>query len=342
MNLKIWRIKHIILSLMIILIHSLLIINIPILIVSAIGMEEDYKIIDLNLRISQQIEVTQQIITINYQSHLLRLVKPNYMTFARFRVKNTGDELKEVTIKLSCGKFAWQEAFQRKENLIDYSYDFMELTELYVPLEGINNINTLLSLNISIKLEYYLQLSDTSATFTIFEGALRQVCTLPDSDLLIFPNVFYFTFPNLTYSFQTFHFILTSYYLTNISASERLLAMVTLITEVSFEVIESNEVLKTDLVETGNFTGTKVLLDNNLSKIHIHLEIQRDQDQLSCPFVLKVHSSEKQLNSPSGHRGGDISPIYLPSWLLLPLLFGFFFVPIIYLFKQQLEDELDE
>jgi hypothetical protein len=90
---------------MLILIHSFLITNIPTLIIPARSMEEDYQIIDLDLRIFQQIEVTEQTITINFQSHPFRLVKPSYMTFARFIVKNTGDELKEIAITLSCGTY---------------------------------------------------------------------------------------------------------------------------------------------------------------------------------------------------------------------------------------------
>ncbi len=154
--------------------------------------------------------------------------------------------------------------------------------------------------------------------------------------------MFYFTFPNFTYSFQTIHYILTSYYLINVRTSERLLAYIALITEVSFRVLESNEVLKTDLFGSGNLTGVRVLLDTNLTKIHVHLEVQRVNDDLSYPIALKLKSSEKQFTSPAGH-GGNIPFFSFPSWLLMPLCLGFLFgIPIIYLFRQQPEDELDE
>lgn len=342
MSLKRWHINHVFLCLVILLIHSCLTPNPSILIVTANSMEENPQIIDLDLRMSQQIEATQQIITVDFQSHPLQLAKSNYMIFARFTVKNTGDELKKVTITLSSGTYQWQEVFQRKENLVDYCYDFTELTELYVPLEGIDNINTLLTVRVFLTLEYYLQLSDISATFTLFNSTLRQVCSLPDSDLLIFPDVFYLTFPNHTRSFQSVRFILTSYYLTNINISERLLALITLITEVSFKVLEPNEVSKSDLFGSGNFTGIRILLDTNLTKIRVQLEAQRVNDGFSFPLALKLQTSEKQLDSPAGHSG-NIPSFHIPSWLMMPLWLGFLFgVPIIYLFKQQPEDELYE
>jgi hypothetical protein len=310
----------------------------PIQRIIANSTENEPQILDLDLEMSQQIEISQRITSFNLNSPALQLVESNYMTFARFTVKNNGDELKKVTITLSSGIYEWEEVFQRKENLDDYCYDFTELTELYIPLEGIENINLPIILQAFFLLEYYPKISNTSARFTLVETSLRQVRSLPDSDLLFFPDVFYLNFPNHSYSFEIFKFTLTSYYLTNINASERLFALIELITELSVKILESSDITKTDQFDSVNFIGFNLIMDTNMTKRRVQLEIQRISGDFSYSIALKLQSIEKQLKATTRY-GGNFPSHPIPSWLMMPFWLGFLFgVPIIFLLRHQKED----
>jgi len=303
--------------------------------VTASSIEAKSHILDHDLRLARVIEVNQQIMTINLQSYPLYLTESSYMTFALFEVENAGDELKKITIILSARGYEWEELFQRKEALVDYCYDFTELTELYVPLEGIDNLPPPLTLQIFLILEYYPQLSDTSARFSLLKTILRQIRSVPESDLLIFPTEFNLNFPNHTYSFETAHFILTSYYLTNITASERLSALIELKTEVSVRVLESSEI--TQINNAGNLTSFQVVMITNLTKRRVSLEVQGMISGHSYPVTLKLHSTEIQQQNHSIFQG-SLPAHPIPSWLMMPFWLIFLFgVPIIYLFRQ--EDE---
>lgn len=304
--------------------------------VTATNLEVKSYILDHDLRLTQEIEVNQRILTINLQSSPLYLTESIYLTFALFEVQNSGDELKKITIILSAGIYEWEGVFQRKEALIDYCYDFTELTELFIPLEGITNIPPPFTLQIFFTLEYYPQLRDTSAQFSLFKTSLRQITSVSESSLLIFPAEFQLTFPNHSYSFETAHFTLTSYYLTNITTSERLSALIELMTEVPVRVLESSEVTQINM-PAGNLTGFEVVMDTNLTKRRVRLEAQRLTSGHSYPITLKLHSTEIQQKNHLVFQGSfPAHPI--PSWLMMPFWLLFLFgVPIIYLFRQ--EDE---
>ena len=298
------------------------------------NLEDRSNILDHDLRLTRTIEVDQRIQTINLQSSPLYLPKPNYLTFALFEVQNYGDELKKITVVLNAGMYQWEEVFQRKETLVDYCYDFAEKTELFIPLKGLATIPPPIMLQIFLTLEYYPQLQDPSAQFSLHKTSLRQVTSVSESHLLIFPAEFQLAVPNRTYSFETAHFTLASYYLTNLTTSERLSALVELKTEVPARVLESSEVNQLTN-PAGNLTGFEVVMNTNLTKQRVCLEIEGMTSGRSYPVSLKLHSTEIQQKYPSILQGSfPTHPI--PSWVMMPfwmlVLFG---VPIAYLFREK-------
>ena len=298
----------------------------------------------MDLEISRNITVTNRFTDFTMQKMLYQLTSGNQEVFAAFMIRNTGQELKKLTITVTIDNYEWEQVFRNVENLLDISYDFSLNNELVIPLKELDIIPEISNFKISFALEYYLSVTEISASFQLFSTKLVQVSGIPRSNVFCIPNKFLLrlsTFESLQYRNR---FILNTYILTNIPPQNTLYLTLHLATTLQFESLSLLGAAMTSTNEQiKNFNKVEMLLDKNLTKIGLHLKMMEVSKVTEGDVTLGIESIF--LSSDHSHYGkGVFREINLPDHpipgelmfiLLVLVLFG---VPLYLVYKHQEEE----
>ncbi len=299
------------------------------------GQKQRSQVIDVDLGIFQEIEITETIRTLSFCSHYIEFQRSAFAVLIALKVQNSGDELKKITTRINHGENEWERVFNRVENVFEVYYDFSQGTVLIIPLNGFSPPNALLSrIQVNLTLEYYPSLDGITATFNVIDAKIRQVLHIPELDVLVFPEIFHISIPA---TIQPIHrIILGSYYVTNLSQNSKLRVVLQLETGLQIESPELIGTTMTDQPESNELNEIAMVLDKNLTKIGIKFKPKDPPNELQHIVKIIVMTTERQAEPFLIDGTLDFPDHPIPAEVmgfLLPLfLFG---VPLIIIYKHR-------
>ncbi len=301
----------------------------------ATGQNQLSQVIDVDLGILQEIEISEQFRSLSFDSRFIELESSVFTVLVALKVQNSGDELKKISAQINHGENEWERVFNRVENNFEVYYDFSQESDLIIPLKGFSPPSAPLSkIQVNLTLEYYPSLDGITAVFSVIDTKIRHVLNIPELEVLIFPETFHISLPA---KIQPIHrIVLGSYYVTKLPQNSKLIAVLQLETELQ---IESPELIGTTMInqpESNEINEIAMVLDKNLTKIGI--KFRPNGSRIELPHIVKicVMTTEKQtetslidgtLNFPDHPIPAEVMTILLPLFL-----FG---VPLIVIYKHR-------
>ena len=88
----------------------------------------------IDLKISRNITIETRLTVFSEIKTIYQLTNKSKDVFTVFTIRNTGHELKKVTVTITIENYEWEQVFTNKENLLDTKYDFSLTNELIIQL----------------------------------------------------------------------------------------------------------------------------------------------------------------------------------------------------------------
>jgi hypothetical protein len=292
---------------------------------------------DLDLEISQNIQISERFTTVNYPTKTIEITESPSALFVIVNLQNFGDELKRLFITIKCQENIYEQLFSSFENILDMKYDFQQFTEITMPLMGNRPLKSTVTFQMNITLEYYQSVNDITANFNVLGVKIRQIGQMGDSDILLFPDTFNIRYPGTTRVNQNLRVFMTSYIVTKLVPSSQMELKVNLETNFPIEYYELEGVAMNQLGdETDDISQFSLILIENYTKIGIRIKPEMQNSPID--FFVKINPIS--LENHSKDNNDIFEPLDIPNHpipaevmfvLLNLIIFG---VPLIVIFKE--------